>query len=407
MFKCLFGLFTSVSGLLWAGMAHSEINLVEQETDGSRYLIVEGSFEADYDVGEFLRTVRSFNPTAVSFNSPGGNIHSALTMGRAIRASGLNTIQLRSFDCASACAFAFLGGVIRIAEPGSIGVHRSSLPTTGMTPDDAISAIQIGTVWIIEYLDEMGVDPALLKISLSYGSDDIRYLSGSEMAELRVTTSLQESSELTPSTEEDEYEPPVRKLVEPKPNKQAAIVQAATEPDRIAVYEGVDFYGADVSFTNAQSAGSCARECLESEDKQCRAFTYNTSESAKDGPNCFLKSGMGSILDSNQEAVSGYLLRPSVPDPKPFFVGAIDPITDLLQGVDIPGNDLERSPAGNIQSCRMDCLRNDQCHAFTFVHALDQCWLKRSGEGAVFRDGMVSAYKKWKKIEYSRIAHPN
>lgn len=34
----------------------------------------------------------------------------------------------------------------------------------------------------------MGVDPALLQLSLKYEADDVRYLSGSEMREYRVTT---------------------------------------------------------------------------------------------------------------------------------------------------------------------------------------------------------------------------
>ncbi len=38
------------------------------------------------------------------------------------------------------------------------------------------------------YMISMGVDPALLQLSLKYEADDVRYLSGSEMREYRVTT---------------------------------------------------------------------------------------------------------------------------------------------------------------------------------------------------------------------------
>ena len=40
----------------------------------------------------------------------------------------------------------------------------------------------------MSYMEEMGVDPALMRISLMYDSDDIRYLSRSEMEHYRVVS---------------------------------------------------------------------------------------------------------------------------------------------------------------------------------------------------------------------------
>ncbi len=39
----------------------------------------------------------------------------------------------------------------------------------------------------MSYMSEMGVDPKLMELALSYDRSDMRYLSASEMAELRVT----------------------------------------------------------------------------------------------------------------------------------------------------------------------------------------------------------------------------
>ena len=398
MMKSLFRLMSLCVALLWPAIAHSSISLVKKEADGFRYILVEGDFEADYDIDGFKQTVRSFRPSVISFNSPGGNVSSAMSIGRAIREFGLDTIQLRSLECASACAFAFMGGVTRFAEPGSIGVHQSSLSGMKLDPDIAVAATQFGTARDLEYLIEMGVDPALLKLSLSYTSEDIRYLSASEMAALRVTTVGGESG----ASVETRAEPQVRKPIKSEPEQLAAIEPQIRVADRIAVYQGLDFYGSDMSSITVGSAGSCARECLE-KGGLCRAFTYNTSERAKTGPNCFLKSDMGSLQDTNQEAISGILLPPSAPDPQPFSISAIDPTTDLLKGVDIPGSDLGRSNARNLNACRMDCLQNNQCRAFTFVVSKDQCWLKRSGEGAVYRAGMVSAYKRYRRINADEI----
>jgi hypothetical protein len=78
---------------------------------------------------------------------------------------------------------------MRFADPGAIGVHKSSFSNQGsLSAQEAVSAVQQITADVISYLLEMGVDPALLQLSLKYESDDIRYLSKSEMEQYRVTT---------------------------------------------------------------------------------------------------------------------------------------------------------------------------------------------------------------------------
>jgi hypothetical protein len=57
-----------------------------------------------------------------------------------------------------------------------------------LSAHEAVSAVQQITADVISYMLEMGVDPALLQLSLKYESNDIRYLSRSEMEQYRVTT---------------------------------------------------------------------------------------------------------------------------------------------------------------------------------------------------------------------------
>ena len=57
-----------------------------------------------------------------------------------------------------------------------------------MTAAEAVSTVQAVTADIVSYMVEMGVDPSLLQLSLAYGSDDVRYLSASEMQHYRVTS---------------------------------------------------------------------------------------------------------------------------------------------------------------------------------------------------------------------------
>lgn len=60
----------------------------------------------------------------VWFHSPGGNAVEGLEMGRVIRKAGLGTRLRQGQACISACSMAFLGGTVRMVEPGGFyGVH--------------------------------------------------------------------------------------------------------------------------------------------------------------------------------------------------------------------------------------------------------------------------------------------
>jgi hypothetical protein len=160
-----------------------------QTIGGASFIVVAGAFEATDDLDRFRETVRAHHVRIVGFNSPGGNIAKALELGRLIRAFDLDTVQIKQAECASACALAFMGGVRRMADAGAIGVHKSSFANPDQIGSgDAIAAVQDMTAEMIDYMIEMGVDPALLRLSLRYGSNDMRYLSQSEMALYRVVT---------------------------------------------------------------------------------------------------------------------------------------------------------------------------------------------------------------------------
>jgi len=174
----------------------ANLQYLPRQTDaGANFLVVSGEFESTDDIADFNKAIRDSNASAVFFQSRGGNVVKAMQLGRAIRALGISTIQIRGIDCASACSLAFMGGTQRYAEPGSIGVHKSSFAdTSGLSVEDAVSVVQQLTAEVIAYMTEMGVDPALLQLSLQYDSSDIRYLSGSEMERYRMALSLADKS---------------------------------------------------------------------------------------------------------------------------------------------------------------------------------------------------------------------
>jgi hypothetical protein len=178
--------------LLAAAATGARADLVyipDKTPEGDIFLTVSGVISSSDDLTAFSEAVTASHAHMVTFDSPGGDIYKALELGRLIRRLDLDTIQSRRLECASACAFAFLGGVMRYAEPGSIGVHKGWFVDTRPTDVDlAVAAVQQVTAGIIEYIVEMGADPALMGVALSYDSNDIRYLSGSEMDSFRVNT---------------------------------------------------------------------------------------------------------------------------------------------------------------------------------------------------------------------------
>lgn len=158
--------------------------------DGRRLLVIKGEFEPSDDPMKLVAVYFQYQPTAISFDSTGGSVVAAIKIGRAIRALSANTVQIRSTQCASACALAFLGGVKRSAEAGSIGVHQASFSDdAALDSKTAVTTVQTMTGEIIGYLSDMGVSPNLLRLSLSIESSDMRYLTTAEMRDWNIITS--------------------------------------------------------------------------------------------------------------------------------------------------------------------------------------------------------------------------
>ncbi len=211
----------------------------EQTHAGDHFLLISGEIETTDDLSQFVSAVQASGAKGVLFNSPGGNPYKAMELGRLIRSKQLATVQHRSFECASACSLAFMGGSPRFAQPGSIGVHRSSFSEKStLSVADAVSVVQQMTADLIAYMTEMGVDPALLQLALSYDSDDIRYLSGSEMERFHLTTTgIQPSAVLSTQTEAATTPAPssAGPAVISKPDENASAVIGT--PEKMFLYE--------------------------------------------------------------------------------------------------------------------------------------------------------------------------
>jgi hypothetical protein len=128
------------------------------------------------------------------FDSPGGDLLSAIEIGETARQFHLSTDvgklnpdgsgQTVPGGCYSACLYAYVGGAFRYWIDGSeIGVHRFS---TQFPADNGIDVAQVTSAVILEYLRVMGVDPSIFTLTTTASDRDMVIVPKEELKRLRV-----------------------------------------------------------------------------------------------------------------------------------------------------------------------------------------------------------------------------
>jgi hypothetical protein len=146
----------------------------------------------------FVRKQKVPRGAVVVLNSQGGDVLAALALGGQIRNAGLATaVQaydraaarfVHGGDCASACAFVFIGGVERtVADGARVGVHQM-YPRVRMADDDTISDMQFLTALVALHIDRMGAGTGMLVLALRTSRQDMRWLSAAELGRFGVIT---------------------------------------------------------------------------------------------------------------------------------------------------------------------------------------------------------------------------
>jgi hypothetical protein len=171
--------------------------LPDAACDGRACVLLSGAIDGE-SAGKFKAFSRHENLPAgsvVMLSSDGGNLVGGLTLGREIRAAGFSTEvegynpSTRQFSpgiCASACVWAFLGGIQRTLSTGSkLGVHQVTFEVETVS-GVADAQWLMGMVGI--HLKVMGVASDILTLALTTPSDRIRWLSADELKRYAVAT---------------------------------------------------------------------------------------------------------------------------------------------------------------------------------------------------------------------------
>lgn len=375
--------------------------------------------EIDVNSGLNFRRALQAAPNAklVTLNSLGGNVQMGLLIADDIHQRKLATYIPKESQCFSACSFVFLAGDERKVD-GSLGVHQISSDS----PD--LVGAQLAISDIIEVLNRFGTPMDVMHVMFKTPPDDMHVFSQEEVAQYKLNrasgakapspivievpvsiastdTQAEEQVEDIRTSTDAAVAPPAAEA-----NQQARLSpleEFTQRPNRIAVYTGLDLFGDDISSQRVADAGDCAQSCLEM-NGQCKAFTFNSNPKIKKGSNCFLKSSAGRA-DGNSVAFSGRFLSGAEADPSALTLGTIDPQTALYDDIDLPGGDLSRrpDPSQTALDCRLACIDDKLCVAFTYVKPKKECWLKGVIGTPMFGKGMVSGLKKMETFAPAKI----
>jgi len=336
-----------------------------------------------------------------------------------IHQRNLATYIPKESKCYSACSFAFLAGNERKVD-GELGVHQISSDS----PD--LVGAQLAISDIIEVLNRFDTPMDVMQVMFKTPPDDIYIFSRDEIKRYGLNRiASQQSDELAGSIHQprtttkpldggdssdkqpaisDQPTPDSLQASLPRDAALSPIEEFTKRPNRVAIYTGLDLFGDDISSIRVDDAATCAKSCLVMEG-QCKAFTFNTNPRLKKGPNCFLKSSAGRA-DGNSVAFSGRFLSGAEAVPSAFTMGVIDPQTALFDNVDLPGGDLSRRPHQSAKTplaCRLACVDEALCIAFTYIKAKRECWLKSAIGSPVFAKEMVSGVKKLETFTPAKV----
>jgi hypothetical protein len=186
--------------------------------NGCEWVKAEGEIttETPSDFDEFIK---KYGSGYFVLNSPGGNLIAGLELGQRFRKHKVHTeigqsvtientrsYEVKSGVCASACAYAFLGGerrtigqkvILKASDlplgGSKFGVHKFFRPET-LTNFDAKSYTgkdldieQKLTAAIAVYLVSMGIDASLIGLASNTDAQSMRWLTPLEIEALRIT----------------------------------------------------------------------------------------------------------------------------------------------------------------------------------------------------------------------------
>ena len=149
-----------------------------------RVFLVGDITRADMDSAEVLARLLQSGKQRISGNtvwlaSNGGDIDSAMDMGRLLRRLGIFTFIARNDQCFSACVFVFMGGERR-GVAGRLGIHRPYFSYTQDSPDRQMKFRHLQKV-VKGYVEEMDFPASLYEAVMLVPPESMQILSAADL----------------------------------------------------------------------------------------------------------------------------------------------------------------------------------------------------------------------------------
>lgn len=201
----------------WSVAQSQPMNFFAAENGGTcqddcSWIAAEGDITSDTPAAFRKYLIESFHYPYLHINSQGGDLSAGVELGRLFRENHLSirvsrTVKNPDFKylfmeddggvCVSACAYAFIGGEIRDADEGQIGIHQFSASLTnsgkeivavkkenGVETRTILSTAQAAAAYLIQYVNDMGVDSRF--VALASATQAVYSLKKSEMDLFKV-----------------------------------------------------------------------------------------------------------------------------------------------------------------------------------------------------------------------------
>jgi hypothetical protein len=247
---------------LSADVAGSAQIVVSPSTETVALVSITG--ELDFgDAIAFQRKTEQIREAVVVLHSPGGNAAAGISIGRAIRKRGFVTVVPPSVNCASACAWAWLGGVHRLmGERARIGFHAAYLLRGGRARRSAAA-----NATFIDYVSGLDLPPQAVSYITGAPPERMYWLTLATAQAVGIKTSLYAAGGIADLLEQAQHAP-------------------------MTIQEATDYPGNDIGRLKQTTLDACLVAC--SGDRTCKAFTFVTYRSE-----CWLKNETGSAEPRN------------------------------------------------------------------------------------------------------------
>ena len=114
-------------------------------------------------------------------NSNGGDVATAMKIGRYIRMLEFDTSINSNARCLSSCVLIFAAGLNRNTTKNNIGIHRPFGTSVGsVSREDATKNYREMTTWIYDYFNEMNFPRSLPELMLSIPPEEMKMLTFDE-----------------------------------------------------------------------------------------------------------------------------------------------------------------------------------------------------------------------------------